>query len=109
MDAYIYRAALYCEDCAESIGKVCHVEHHGGNINNLCDSECTPIGPHPFGGGEADTPQHCDTCGLFLENPLTDDGIKYTRDEIAFVIAEPGPSSGIIDTWRTFYADALAG
>ncbi len=45
------------------------------------DSEQWPQGPYPDGGGEADCPQHCDCCGAFLENPLTDDGDSYVREK----------------------------
>jgi hypothetical protein len=34
------------------------------------DSDKFPKGPLADGGGESDCPQHCDTCGVFLENPL---------------------------------------
>jgi hypothetical protein len=112
MDAYIYRAALYCEDCAENVGMVCHTETHDGRTST-CDSECTPIGPHPNGGGEADTPQHCDTCDVFLENPLTGDGLGYVRERIeaeqAQNVRTGFDATTRVGDWRTFYADALAG
>jgi hypothetical protein len=93
VDAFIYRAALYCTDCAtDVVGLVCDCEHHGmktrsdgrlhANVSNLCDSECTPMGPFADGGGESDTPQHCDSCGVFLENSLTDDGVSYVHDAL---------------------------
>lgn len=59
MDVYIYQAAIYCEDCRNP------------------EME----GPHSEGGGEADAPQHCDTCKAFLENPLTADGYDYVREQ----------------------------
>jgi hypothetical protein len=48
------------------------------------DSDDWPKGPYRHGGGEADCPQHCGACGLFLENALTDDGDSYVRE-----LAEP--------------------
>ena len=32
------------------------------------------------GGGEADGPQHCGDCGVFLENALTTDGDTYVKE-----------------------------
>ena len=102
MDAYVYRAALYCEDCAEAIGYVCHTETHDGR-SSTCDSQCTPIGPYADGGGEADTPAHCDTCHVFLENPLTHHGIEYVIDELAHGDGD----RDVLSTWRTHYRDTL--
>jgi|ETNvirnome_6_100_1030635.scaffolds.fasta_scaffold06265_5 hypothetical protein len=104
MEAYMYRAAFYCSDCAHEIGMVCHIEHHGRNFSNLCDSECTPIGAYPDGGGEADTPQHCDTCREFLENPLTDDGREYVREAIEQI---NDWDTATVTIWREFYGDTL--
>ncbi len=108
MDAYIYKAALYCEDCA---GKIERSLPAMPIRDVLTDSGQYPQGPYPNGGGEADTPQHCDTCGLFLENPLTGDGIAYVRSELARANVGDGPLPGgaiTLAEWRTFYVDALA-
>ena len=51
----------------------------------------------PNGGGEADAPQHCDSCGVFLENPLTDEGVQYVLEAI-----EEGSGSCIAE-WAAFY------
>jgi len=48
-DIYVSGGEVYCESC-----------------RSLNDD-----GPYPDGGGEADAPQHCGGCGVFLENPLT--------------------------------------
>lgn len=97
MDIYIYQADLYCSDCAYTIGMVCHCEYHKPKGTNLCDSECTPIGPYADGGGEADTPNHCGGCGVFLENNLTQDGVEYVKDAI-----KDGRGS-VIDEWKAYY------
>ena len=104
MNAYIYRAALYCEPCALPIAVECYT----GTLDlpTAYDSDVRPQGPYPDGGGEADTPQHCDACGVFLENPLTTDGREYVRTELEL------DSLGIrrVDrnqttrTWADFYA-----
>ncbi len=47
-------------------------------------------------------PQNCDTCGMFLENSLTTDGIKYVREELGI-----SGRNLIHEMWRTFYASSL--
>lgn len=84
MDAYIYQAALLCPDCAK--------------IAPRDDVE----GPYDNGGGEADSPQHCDHCGVFLKNPLTADGEGYVREAI-YDAMHDGELNGALVTWRNFY------
>ena len=98
MDVYIYRAALYCGDCGEAI---CH------ELDKTCgpsdDSDDYPQGPYSDGGGEADFPQNCDGCGLFLENPLTSDGEDYVRD-LARDLAEKH-AEGALSEWLNYYPE----
>lgn len=105
MKAYVYKAALYCEDCAESI----QLDLEDGPAHRLkpspeelaseaYDSDDWPKGPYANGGGEADSPQHCDKCGIFLENPLTADGQKYVID----AMDRPGLQT-VLAEWRYFY------
>jgi hypothetical protein len=97
MRAYIYRAALYCGPCGEDIRKRVPLPPHADALNESSyDSDDWPMGPFDDGGGEADSPQHCDACGVFLRNPLTDDGREYVRGKLAPYIApddgeEPDP------------------
>ena len=77
MKAYVFQAALLCEDCAETTMQ--SLEKAGKPSDGWGDSENWPQGPYEDGGGEADTPQHCDHCRIFLENPLTTDGEEYVR------------------------------
>jgi len=70
----------------------------GGDLQGMDDSDTYPQGPYADGGGESDTPAHCDVCGVFLENPLTPDGVEYVRELIR---AEGNP------TWAEFYASVL--
>ena len=49
------------------------VSSNGFTDESDYDSDDLSKGPYPDDGGEADTPRHCDTCGVFLENPLTAD------------------------------------
>jgi hypothetical protein len=94
MDAYVYQAALWCGPCvikrlveekkaspgaldmppAEALQQV--VSSNGFTDESDYDSDDLPKGPYSDGGGEADSPQHCDGCGLLLENPLTSDGYR---------------------------------
>ena len=82
---------------------VCDTDAHvGANSGNrsLCDSECTPIGPYANGGGESDAPEHCDTCGLFLENPLTSDGLEGVNEIVAYARhLSPGYLTSDINEW----------
>lgn len=82
IDAFIYQAALLCEPCGKAQQEACIREAHSTRqlMETGVDSEGYPAGPYADGGGEADTPQHCDHCGTFLHNPLTGDGSTYVRD-----------------------------
>lgn len=93
MDVYIYQADIYCAACGEAIrqrlGLACEAE----------DSDAWPQGPYSNGGGEADTPQHCGGCSVFLENPLTGDGYDYVREQAA----DKSSAGGVIREWLEFY------
>ena len=91
-DAYVYRAALYCASCIEGTVGV-----------PSDDSDMWPQGPYADGGGEADYPQHCDECGVFLENPLTDDGREYVELAIAGFDHDASGNADVINEWREFY------
>jgi hypothetical protein len=86
MDAYVYQAALQCEDCASQ--KMHCLEYVNITMGRQWprpgwhDSTCYPQDPYPSGGGEADSPQHCDACGVFLENPLTGHGTHYVNEKL---------------------------
>lgn len=107
MNAYIYRAALYCEDDANSIKWACIRAHPAGLDGSSEDSEHWPQGPYTDGGGEADAPQHCDACSAFLENPLTDDGVEYVREEVRAAQGDRSDDRDVLTTWIEFYADQL--
>ena len=76
MQAFIFNAAVFCEDCGVKAGE----ELSQRSIADNGDSDTYPQGPYEDGGGEADTPNHCDYCDVFLENPLTEDGNEYVRE-----------------------------
>ena len=74
MKAYIYRAALHCEECGDRIQAL--LTEKGKAPANpddeyTFDSDDFPKGPFSDGGGEADCENYCDTCGCALDNPLT--------------------------------------
>jgi hypothetical protein len=94
MNAYIYQAALYCETCADSLRANLDAFTNPADRD---DSDRYPIGPYPDGGGEADSPAHCDHCQAFLENPLTSVGYDYVHEAIA-------DGSGVCAAeWAAFY------
>ena len=100
MNTYIYKAALWCESCTDEITEEIGLSPLAPDEPG--DSEHQPAGPYGDGGGEADTPQHCDGCEVFLQNPLTSDGYDYL-DEII-----PNTTTALTDIqrlWSDFYLD----
>lgn len=97
MNTYAYCAALYCESCTSRI-------KDGLFVNGVVagdDSAEYPQGPFSNGGGEADCPQYCDACGVFLENPLTPDGYRYVAEAI-----DSWPNAGsqqFLQEWADYY------
>jgi hypothetical protein len=84
VQAYIFQSALWCAPCIAEIKRTRAKPAHVDEANeHTYDSGEWPKGPYPNGGGEADTPQHCEGCGVFLENPLTPDGDAYVREAAA--------------------------
>lgn len=81
MDAYVYDADIYCEDCAPE----------GAD------------GPYPDGGGEADTPVHCGGCHCYLDAPLTGDGVEYAIDALESYLWDRRGDVEVLKQW----ADAL--
>src|ERR1700730_17287128 len=127
MDAYLYKAALWCGPCiikalvagrkaapgaidmppAEALKQV--VSANGFTSESDYDSDDLPKGPYADGGGEADTPQHCDGCGQFLENPLTADGLTYVEDALRRYLTTKklsGATNAVVD-WADFYKGEL--
>lgn len=110
MKAYMYCAAMYCGPCGENLRA--QLDAAGKrpadpNAESTYDSDDYPKGPYSAGGGEADTPQHCDACGVHLENPLTPDGVAYVADAIRAFDQEGDGTADVIATWREFYRAAV--
>lgn len=128
MRVYMYHAALFCDRCAIPIMKqltfdcgICGGRHpdipavdcrafHQKDRRHFWDppsapydSDDFPKGPFPNGGGEADSPQHCDDCGRFLMNPLTPEGYAHVRDRLD-AYAEHGMGRlDVLSVWAHFY------
>jgi hypothetical protein len=112
MMAYIFQAALLCEDCGD---KVCAELTAAGKAPKNPDDEYSydsddfPKGPYPEAGGEADVPHHCDKCGEFLENPLTSEGVEYVKEACLAALEHTpsGTDSVALDVWAKFYEISL--
>lgn len=74
MMTFIYNADIYCQDCGESI----RARRLGVGVVDNGDSDTFPQGP--YGPEEADRPQYCGSCGTFLQNSLTSDGLAYIQE-----------------------------
>lgn len=92
MDFYVFQADVYCVACGADICAKLPAPD-GYPDEHIYDSGDYPKGP--YGPEEADSPQHCAGCGLFLQNPLTRDGYAYVREALA--------SGATANVWRDFY------
>jgi hypothetical protein len=63
------------------------------------DSDSYPQGPYSNGGGEADCPRHCDVCGIFLENPLTGEGIRYVSEKLTEHARDGSGNEKVLAKW----------
>jgi hypothetical protein len=93
MRCFIYQAGLLCETCGNLQAALLDQE----GKPDTGDSDGYPQGPYCV--GEADAPQHCEMCAVFLENPLTEEG----RDYLAHV-ALGGRNPPMLGVWAAFYA-----
>ena len=121
MDAYVYQTALWCGPCmikrlveerkaspgalgmdpADALQQI--VSSNGFTDESDYDSDDLPKGPYPDGGGEADSPQHCDGCGLFLENRLTADGYLYVNEKLIEHARDGSGNGDVLDSWARYY------
>jgi hypothetical protein len=125
MDAYVYQAALWCGPCvikrlveekkaspgaldmppAEELQQV--VSSNGFTDESDYDSDDLPKGPYSDGGGEADSPRHCDGCGLLLENPLTPDGYRYVNEKLTEHARDGSGDAEVLKQWSERYNSSL--
>lgn len=101
MDAYVYKGALYCGTCTHAVTTA--IIKTAKQAPSL-DSDKWPQGPYGDGGGEADSPQHCDKCHVHLENPLTSEGDAYV---LAALNAQEGDPAVLL-TWAQHYDYLIA-
>lgn len=102
MDVYVFEAALWCESCGDNLKKETNIPADLDN-ESTWDSNEYPKGPYPDGGGEADHPNHCMGCVVFLENPLTADGINYVVEALDAFRLDGRGDPETLDTWQSFY------
>lgn len=107
---YIYQAALLCEECGDKRRADLNDAFLESGADLGSDQDDSDRYPQPCadGGGEADTPQHCDACGTFLENPLTSDGYAYVYQAITENIATGRGSRDVLDQWIERYDVTLS-
>jgi hypothetical protein len=106
MYAYVFQAALWCEECGAEIRQ--EIEEEGNcpkhpDNEHTYDSDEYPKGPYGDGGGEADCPQHCDGCSTFLENPLTSDGYEYVKAALTEHNESGRGNANVLRKWANFY------
>jgi hypothetical protein len=92
-------------DPAEALQQI--VSANGFTDENDYDSDDLPKGPYPNGGGEADTPQHCDRCGAFLENPLTQAGYRYVNERFTEYARDGSGNAEVLKQWSGHYDSAF--
>jgi len=95
--AYAYNAAMWCDDCATTIMR----DLDAKGVEDTGDTDDYPQGDSS--DGEADSPQHCDGCNAFLENPLTADGYAYVRETILEDCRTGRTDSVACTEWAPFY------
>jgi hypothetical protein len=86
------------------------VSANGFTSESDYDSDNLPKGPIAEGGGEADTPRHCEGCGQFLANPLTGHGLIWVEDAIRECLTTRKATAATTDAvneWADFYKDEL--
>ena len=102
--SYAFNADIYCDDCAEKIKEDIRAE--GKEPENSSDERSFDSDDWPKWGNddaEADCPQHCGSCGCFLENPLTPEGESYVKDAIVEHLRTGQGNREILDLWADYY------
>lgn len=98
MDIYIYQGHYLCAAGGKNTRAMLHTTAPTNpDDEHSFDSDDYPKGPYSNGGGKADFPKHCDSCGRFLENPLTPFGVKYVKE------AHSDNPTAITEEWVKFY------
>jgi hypothetical protein len=101
MKVYLFQAELLCEPCGRETCDILTKEGKAPANLDEFDSDDFPSGPYE--GDEADTPQHCGSCGVFLENPLTRDGEDYVSEKLTDFLLTGEGNPVTIREWAQFY------
>lgn len=107
MDAYIYQADFYCEDCGYEL--IQEIRKENPHIKADDFSSDSDDFPQSVTIGESDVPQHCGHCHCHLENPLTKEGYRYVIDSILEHFSSNGRDGNrdTLQEWISFYDVSL--
>lgn len=107
--AYIYQAALWCDNCADLIKD--RLRDEIGDDFNPENEESYDSDEFPKyagkDGGESDSPQHCDGCQRFLRNAITSNGYEYIVKSIADALTGNGGRKCISKEWYEYYGSEI--
>jgi hypothetical protein len=117
-EVFMFQAAFLCADCAAKI--IDELDKTGQEDTGY--SKDYPQGPYENGGGESDSPNHCDSgigcvnaikvpggrpIGCPLGNPLTSEGQRYVTQAIADdVLRRDDHARAVGRLWRMIYPEA---
>lgn len=124
MNVYIYKAGLYCGDCIghepvifrflpplwtrrEIVVAIKRARITHNIPDGATDTDRVPEWSGA-GGGEADTPSHCETCGKFLRNFLTSDGTDYLHATLWEYVLRGTGNVPVLREWIAFYLEPRA-
>ena len=93
---YIYRGALYCEDCGDAIRESL-ADSWAPGAPEWDDSETYPQGD--CNESWADSPCHCDECSELLDVGLTTEGRRY----VAEALVERTGCDIVLGEWAAFF------
>jgi len=107
MSVYVYQAALLCNDCGCAKRNMIAAEYpelvpQNPAEESSYDSDEFPKGPYDSDSNDSDSIQHCDHCGVFLENPLTNEGYASLYEMVRKALNE-GKCSDVLREWIDFY------
>ena len=100
MTIYMFQADVYCKPCGEAIAAT--LPDPDAWEREHPDSNSYPIA-YDSSEGEADSPEHCDKCSLFLERNLTEYGVRYVKEIVAEDLSTEDKIVGIVKEWIDFY------
>ena len=97
--SYAYCADIWCDECGEQIKN----DGRQPKLINTGDTDDYP--QHCDDAAEADIPQHCAGCGVFLQNDLTCAGEDYVVETILDDLTNKLVGSVATTVWWPYYAD----